>query len=288
MKTNNALCLTVSVSLILTSCKQKGICSWYYEKINAEVLLGKEKEEEIIVGVIDSGINENFLQLFDEKTIVGGFDFIDNDNQPYSVYNLHGSFISFLIAGKDFDGLKGIDSRLKVMPVRVFDESGNTDDELVYEGIKYAIDNGCSVINMSFASSKYEPYLASLFQNTENPKFIASNGDFSANGYCYPATYEGVIRVSAIDEKGELCQYSNTATADQSIYAPGVDLPIVSVNINGDIIKTMVSGSSYATAIVSGIIGSLLLSNDLNEETLKTYDVYEDGFLNCNKLLKKA
>ena len=174
------------------------------------------------------------------------------------------------------------------MPVRVFDESGNTDDELVYKGIKYAIDNGCSVINMSFASSKYEPYLASLFQNTENPKFIASNGDFSANGYCYPATYEGVIPVSAIDEKGELYQYSNTATADQSIYAPGVDLPIVSVNINGDIIKTMVSGSSYATAIVSGIIGSLLLSNDLNEETLKTYDVYEDGFLNCNKLLKKA
>ena len=64
--------MTVSVSLILTSCKQKVICSWYYEKINAEVLLGKEKEKEIIVGVIDSGINENFFSFLTRKQLLEG------------------------------------------------------------------------------------------------------------------------------------------------------------------------------------------------------------------------
>lgn len=284
VKNNPYFIFNFVLNLILSSCKQSIVNSWYYTKIKADVLLKEEKVKDIIVGVIDSGINKEFLQLFDVDSIVEGYDFVDNDDKPYSKYNLHGGYISYLIAGKEYDGFMGIDSRLKVMPIRVFDESGNTSSELIFKGIEYAIDNGCSVINMSFASAKYDYNLEYLIQTNKEIKFVASVGDFSANEFYYPAKYDDVIAVSAVDKEGELYSYSNTSNIDQSILSPGVDLPIISVNINGDIIKTTVSGSSYATAIISGIIGSLILSDSLNEEALTLSDVYTDDYLDCKKL----
>jgi subtilisin family serine protease len=288
MKIRTALVNILLPCLVLGSCKSAEINSWYYDKINAAILQDKEKKQDIIVGVIDSGFSRDFLRFFDDGTIVDGFDFVDNDSEPYSAYNLHGSYISYLIAGKEAQGLTGIDPRLKVMPVRVFDESGNTTDALVRQGIEYAISNGCSIINMCFSSSKYDAGLESLFRDNGNVRFVASVGDFSSDSPSYPADYEGLVPVSPVDEDGKLYQYSDKKTSDESVFAPGVDLPVVSVNVNSETIRTSISGSSYAAAIVSGIISSLLLSDSLNEEALASFDVYTDGFLDCRKLLRKS
>lgn len=272
-------------SLILNSCKQNVVTSWYHNKINAEFLLSKEKEKDIIIGVVDSGINKDFQIFFDEDTFIDGYDFVDNDNEPYTEFNLHGSYISYLIAGKEYDGLSGIDSRLKIMSIRVFDENGNTNDDLIYQGMKYAIEKGCDVINMSFASSKYNERIEALIQNNTNIKYIASVGDFSATEFCYPALYDNVIAVSAVDENNNLYMYSNSSKSKDSILVPGVMLPIVSINVNNDVIKTLVSGSSYSTAIMSGVIGSLLLSRNLNEEALLYNEVYTNDSFDCSKLI---
>lgn len=272
-------------SLILNSCKQSVITSWYYNKINARFLLSKEKEKDIVIGVLDSIINKDFKIFFNEDTFIDGYDFVDNDSEPYTEFNLHGSYISYLIAGKEYDGLSGIDSRLKIMPIRVFDESGNTSDDLIYQGLKYAIEHGCDVINMSYASSKYNQRNDTLIQNNTDIKYIASVGDFSSTEFCYPALYDNVIAISAVDESDNLYTYSNTSKNKDSILVPGVMLPILSVHINDDVIKTLVSGSSFSTAIMSGVIGSLLLSRNLNEEALLNNEVYTNDYFDCRKLI---
>lgn len=285
MNKHRFLCFCLLANIVLCSCNTSNITSWYYNKINADVLKEQTKNRDAIVGIIDSGINEKFKRFFSKDTIVNGYDFVDDDDEPYVEFNLHGSYISYLIAGNGIDGLSGIDNRLHIMPVRVFDDSGNTDEELVCKGVKYALDNGCNVINMSFASSKYNSKLESIINENGDVVFVASAGDFSATGLSYPAKYDNVIAVSAVDQEGLLYKYSNNASSDESIYAPGVDLPVISVNINEQVIKTVVSGSSYATAIVSAVIGSSILSDKLNKDNLKSRNVYSNGYLDCMKFI---
>lgn len=225
------------VCIVLCSCNASNISSWYYNKINAGVLKGQTKKRDVIVGIIDSGINEEFKRFFYKDTIVNGYDFVDDDDEPYAEFNLHGSYISYMIAGNGIDALSGIDNRLQIMPIRVFDESENTDEELVCKGVQYALDKGCNVINMSFASSKYSSKLESIINENDDVVFVASAGDFSATGLSYPAKFDNVIAVSAVDREGLVYKYSNTVSSDESIYAPGVDLPVISVNVNGQVIK---------------------------------------------------
>lgn len=275
------------VARLISSCDMKQVVyTWHYERINADVLSERDKKKDVIVGVVDSGLNEEFLDLFDGKTIIDGYDFIDDDDTPFSSVNIHGSQVSYLIAGSCVDGMIGIDPRIKIMPIRVVGEMGVAKEEDICDGIQCAIDKGCSVINLSIASSVRSDRMASIIQSNQDVIFVSSIGDMSNDEFSYPSLLDGVVAVLAVDYEGKPYEYSDVSPTKESIKAPGVDIEVPSVNAIGKTIKVNVSGFSYATAIVSGIIASCMLSDGLNNVSLQTLDLYTDGYLDCRKFLK--
>jgi thermitase len=85
---------------------------------------------------------------------------------------------------------------------------------------------------------------------------VAAAGNEQANALSYPASYDGVISVAAVDAQGRQAYFSNSGDG-LFISAPGVG--IVSAYSDG---KTVIgSGTSQAAAITSGAISALLSRN---------------------------
>ncbi len=265
------LCLFLTI--ILVSCaKQNDL--WYLSVINKDAL-----KETTGVGVkcaiLDSGFNSSFTKYFCEKTILQEIDLIDDGS---SHLNLHGTYVSMLVASKDY----GIDPSTSILPIRIIDDAGLTNSELVLKGLQVAKENGCSVVNMSFGSTYYSEDIQNFIVNNPDIIFISSVGDMNQSEFFYPANYDGVYAVSATDKNNELVGYSNVSTKKESIKAPGVDIPLPGRN-GEDIGKT---GSSYSSAIVSGIICASLSRNSLNIENLTANNLYTNGWLDCEKFLR--
>jgi len=71
---------------------------------------------------------------------------------------LHGSHVAGIIGAdrKNNLGIKGIADNVKIMSVRMLPSSGDERDKDVANAIRYAVDNGAQIINMSFGKS-YSP-----------------------------------------------------------------------------------------------------------------------------------
>ncbi len=108
-------------------------------------------------------LNYAFNPDFNPRTIVG--DDYSNVNERYYGNNdvqgpdaMHGTHVAGLIAAKRFNGLgiDGIADHVRIMSVRCVPD-GDERDKDVANAIRYAVDNGASIINMSFGKG-YSPY----------------------------------------------------------------------------------------------------------------------------------
>jgi len=96
---------------------------------------------------------------FNPRSIVG--DNYDNINERYYGNNhvkgpdaFHGTHVAGIIAAQRDNnlGMKGVADNVKIMIVRVVPD-GDERDKDVANGIRYAVDNGANIINMSFGKS---------------------------------------------------------------------------------------------------------------------------------------
>ena len=136
-----------------------------------------------------------------------------------------------------------------IMPLRVFDDSGQTDVFSVTKAIYYAVRNGAKVINMSFGMSQsYSSIKTALaYAANNNVVVVASAGNQNSSTPQFPASAGGVIGVAAVSSTDAKASFSNYGT---SVYvdAPGVN--IISSYPNGR--YAMVSGTSFSAPIVAG------------------------------------
>ena len=81
---------------------------------------------------------------------VRGFDFIDNDPFPSDEFG-HGTFVASIIAATANNGYGtvGVAYRARVMPVRVLDFEGKSDAATIARGVRYAVEHGADVVNLS-------------------------------------------------------------------------------------------------------------------------------------------
>ena len=200
----------------------------------------------VIVAVLDSGINRNH-KIFQNKTILQGYDFKSGDNDPED--NLgHGTSVAGIIA-------ESTPSNVSILPVKIADGVNDSIFDVLY-GIEYAEENGASVINMSlgdyYDAASYEKYTKRLFDaHTTDAVLVAASGnesrDLDDEGVnMFPAEVDGVLGVGAFDKDGEICSFSNYGSA-VDFAAPGEDLSLA--DAKGGYYTA--SGTSFSTPYIS-------------------------------------
>jgi subtilisin len=237
----------------------------------------------VVVAVVDTGVDYNHEDLKNNiwtntKEIAGnsidddgngyiddvyGWNFANNNNNTQD-NNGHGTHISGTIAGENNNyGVTGVAYDAKIMPVKALNESGSGSSSSIVNGIRYAVDNGANVINLSLGSNYSNRTLKSAVEYASSKGVIVvmaagNDGDSSPD---YPARYanKSGIAVGAVDRNNKMPDFSNRSGENEISYvtAPGVDIySSVPGNQYG-----IHSGTSMATPHVAGVIALMLSAN---------------------------
>ncbi len=219
--------------------------------------LGVPKDHEdwgegVTIAVLDTGVSEHFIlgdKSIERKTL------IESTENPDSEYNGHGTAIASLLIGED--GI-GIAPASNLISIQVMDSDGLGDSFTLAEGIIEAVEAGASIISMSLGSYGYTRVLenAVSYALSKNVALVASAGNDGANAVPYPAQFEGVIGVGAIDADSQRAEFSN--------YSPAVDIAAPGVGVFaawGEEQWISFSGTSAAAPYVSGSIAATLSLN---------------------------
>ncbi len=118
--------------------------------------LGGSGGRGITVAILDSGVayrtSPPYVRSPDlaPTQFVRGFDFIDDDPFPSDEFG-HGTFVASIIAATANNGYGtvGVAYRSRVMPVRVLDFEGKSDAATIARGVRYAVEHGADVVNLS-------------------------------------------------------------------------------------------------------------------------------------------
>jgi serine protease len=165
-------------------------------------------------------------------------DFIWNDTDPLDLDG-HGTHVAGTIGQltNNSIGVAGIAFNVRIMPVKVVgsmwdDIMGSPfegTDDVVARGIRYAVDNGAKVLNMSFGRAGLpSPLLRdAIIYATSHGAFvsIAAGNDFEqGNPTEWPAGYassiQGAVAVGAIGRDRQRAYYSSTGPYVELV-APG-------------------------------------------------------------------
>jgi len=207
----------------------------------------------VIVAVIDTGVAAGHPDL--KNSMVAGYDFIAGSANAADD-NGHGTHCAGNIAAEiNGVGMVGVAPKVKIMPLKFLDAAGSGDTADAISAIRFAADNGATVISNSWGGGGASQLLDAAIQYARSKGALvvaAAGNNFTNNDQTasYPANYEGVISVAANDETGNLSYFSNYGRNSVMLAAPGS-------NIFSSILRNTwgnMSGTSMATPIVSGAL----------------------------------
>jgi serine protease len=190
----------------------------------------------VVVAVLDTGVAyrrwREFYPApdFGRTRFVAPYDFVANDRYPLD-RNGHGTFVAGIIAESTNNGigLTGLAYGASIMPVRILDASGEGDEATIARGIRYAVDHGAQIINLSleFLPSQVNsgaeiPQIVSAinYAHRRGVTVVGAAGNDETTQIAYPARVGGVISVGATTKDRCLADYSNGG-AGLDLVAPG-------------------------------------------------------------------
>jgi serine protease len=194
---------------------------WNLRSINVEKAWEDSHGEGITVAVIDTGVSK--VPDLEQTELVEGYDFVNDSNNPTDDHG-HGTHVAGTIAQSTNNnyGVAGIAYQAKIMPLKVLAAQGGGTVADIAEAIRFAADNGATVINMSLGGGGDSGVMAEAidYAYKKGVTIVAAAGNANENSASYPARYPHVISVAAIDASGQKAPYSNFG-AGVDISAPG-------------------------------------------------------------------
>jgi len=220
-------------------------------KIILMIMEAPELENEVVHGADQIGniIKYNEMNVDSIRMAIVGDD-PNNLSERYYGCNryegpdaMHGTHVSGIIAGKRGNGIgiDGIASNAKIMVLRAV-PSGDERDKDIANAIRYAVDNGAKVINMSFGKyytpSKEIIDEAILYAKSKDVLFVHAAGNDAKNkdiedSYPTRKLDNGTVAsnwievgASSSSKKGKkiLADFSNYGATTVDVFAPGVDI----------------------------------------------------------------
>jgi len=257
---------------------------WHYPLVNLpqawDVATGSTN---VIVAVIDSGVLLAHPDL--QGQLTQGYDFISNaanaldgdgiDDNPDDPGDggssgnsgFHGTHVAGTIAAatNNATGVSGVAWSASLMPLRALGKYGGTSYD-INQAVRYAAglsnDSGtlpprrADVINLSLGGFGYSQLSQDVITQARNQGvvIVAAAGNEASYAATYPASYGGVVSVSAVDINKDKAPYSN-AGSTVDVAAPGGD---ITQDINGDanpdgVVSTWADDSSGTIQMIYGI-----------------------------------
>ena len=226
-----------------------------------------------VTGLVEFGLNP----AFDARSIVGD-DPLDLTQRVYGNPDatgpdaLHGTHVAGIIGavrGNNI-GIDGIAPAVRIMSVRAV-PNGDERDKDVANAIRYAVDNGALVLNLSFGKA-YSPEKTAVdeavrYAESKGVLIIHAAGNDGENAdekpsFPTPAYVSGGrasnwIEVGASSWRGGdslAAPFSNYGRTHVDVFAPGVD--ILSTDAKGGV--TRESGTSMAAPVVTGLAALIM------------------------------
>ncbi|MFJ3580631.1 S8 family peptidase [Streptomyces sp. NPDC090127] len=229
---------------------------WYLDAMKADELWKVSTGKGITVAVLDTGVDSTVSELGGK--VLPGRNFSDSGGGPGRIDgrddDRHGTNMAIAIAGNGANGgVKGIAPDATILPVKTGDYVvfGNS---ATLKGIRYAVDSGARVINISSAGpadhgTDRDWQEVVSYAQQKGVLIFAGAGNDGLEMPQYPAAVPGVVAVGALDTKGKVAKFSNYGS-HLALAAPGVEIPGRCTN---DKTKyCALQGTSQATALASG------------------------------------
>ncbi len=204
---------------------------WNFRMVGAERAWKRSKGEGVIVAVIDTGVAAKTTARgkqardFARTSFVPGHNFIDGSDDAYDDHG-HGTHVAGTIAEStnNREGAAGLAFESSIMPVKVLDADGSGSVEGVAQGIRWAVDNGANILNLSLGSaypSEVERR-AINYARRHNVLVVCAAGNGFGEPVGYPAGFRGALAVSSVGPGGDIAFYSSYGP-QVALAAPGGD-----------------------------------------------------------------
>ena len=287
---------------------------WYFNGIGADSNLDAEAawaittgSSNVVIAIIDTGVAINHPDLAENiwtnpyqaedeangyTNAVHGWDFYNNDNDPTPDLGdgtsgdgnvFHGTFVAGVAAAvsDNMVGVVGANWHSKIMPLKVFTNSGGAPATAINEAIHYAVDHGANIINMSFGSpvATRMIYSAVQYAAVKGVIMVSAAGNNNSNRRSYPAGYPYVVSVGgtgsgsvmsggSVTNMRARASFSEYGPKAVDVVAPAVDIVSTAVysktdEVNGwgtagDDTYLYGNGTSFASPLVAGEAALLL------------------------------
>jgi len=218
---------------------------YYLNLINAPGAWDINKgDTNVVIGITDSGWEPSHLDLQANIKLnyadpingvdddadgyidnYRGWDLGNNDNDATYESLSHGVHVTGIAAAvtDNVTGVAGVGFNTRFLPIKISNPAGVFTK--AYQGIVYAADHGCFIINCSWGD-----YVKGNFQQdvvnyalNKGCLIIAGAGNNSTDDLFYPAAFDGVIAVAASDQSDTKASFSNYGDFI-NITAPGVSI----------------------------------------------------------------
>lgn len=226
----------------------------------------------INISVLDTGIDYNHEDLKDNYK--GGYNFVFDNADPWddnclSIYKTcHGTHVSgIIVAESNGLGIIGVAPRSNIYALKVLDGGGFGAADMIISGIEWAMGNGSNIISMSLQSPEDNIALFEAINAAYNQGIliVAAAGNTNGGNVVFPAAYDNVIAVTAIDQNAQRASFS---PIDKKI-----ELAAPGVNINSTVRGgyAYLSGTSMSAPYVAGVAALVYSTNypDVNGDGIR-------------------
>ncbi len=238
--------------------------AYWYTLLNLPKAWTLSQGQGVTVGVVDSGVQASLGDL--RGQVLPGLDLSGTDSGAHSDTPLpgtahfgHGTDMAVLIAGTGRGaGLVGVAPKAKILPVDSDTSSGNATATTIASGIRWAVDHGAKVVNVSLGAAGTCPSTLATalgYAYAHDVITVVASGDAAGAVYS-PGNCPGAVTIGAVD--ATFRPWSTSAAGpDVSFVEPGVNLVNEDLDdrLNGPAAGN--AGTSQAAAIASGTFALL-------------------------------
>lgn len=242
----------------------------------------------VTIAVIDTGVGTP-PEL--DGAVIGGADFSGQGSSdgrtPVGSQSEHGTLVASLAAGRgtdEFSGVIGSAPEASVLAISIGFGAGS--DAQIAQAVRWAVDNGADIINMSLTRNtlewptSWDDAFSYAMQHDVVVVAAAGNRGAGTEVVGAPATMPGVLTVAGVDRSG-----ASSATASAQGVTIGVSAPSeLLVGAMPDGTHVWWNGTSGATPIVAGVAALVMAAhpeldaaNVINRITTTARDVGEPG-----------